>query len=311
MNKNFAKTVFLFAVLFFLSSAVLESDALARLGGGGSFGSRGSRSFSMPSRSFSSPAPSRQQTYPGPMQPAPQQQPGGGFLRGLGGGILGGLLGGMLFNSFGFGGGGGMGILPLLLVLAAGYFLFKMVAQRRRENSPFQTSSMQGGYQETAASQGGLWAGRPEPAASEGLSFLRRMDPSFDEARFKDQAMDIFFKLQSAWMNRNLSSVGVLLTDEMKGILEQDVARLLREKRINRLENIAVRNVEISEVWQESGSDFLTVLFTANLLDYTTDESGAVVSGSKTEPVKFEEFWTFTRPVGNNSWKLSAINQTS
>jgi predicted lipid-binding transport protein (Tim44 family) len=48
----------------------------------------------------------------------------------------------------------------------------------------------------------------------------------------------------------------------------------------------------------------------ANLLDYTTDDTtGAVVAGSKTEPVKFEEYWTFTRPVGNNPWKLAAINQ--
>jgi predicted lipid-binding transport protein (Tim44 family) len=52
------------------------------------------------------------------------------------------------------------------------------------------------------------------------------------------------------------------------------------------------------------------VKFYANLLDYTIDETtGQVVSGSKTEPVKFEEYWTFTRPVGNNPWQLSAINQ--
>jgi hypothetical protein len=48
----------------------------------------------------------------------------------------------------------------------------------------------------------------------------------------------------------------------------------------------------------------------ANLLDYTIDETtGQVVSGSKTEPVKFEEYWTFTLQVRNNPWQLSAINQ--
>ncbi|MDP2725774.1 MAG: TIM44-like domain-containing protein, partial [Syntrophales bacterium] len=83
-------------------------------------------------------------------------------------------------------------------------------------------------------------------------------------------------------------------------------------RRINRLENIAVRTVDITEVWQEAGKDFITVRLYANLLDYTVDEeSGQVVSGSKTEPVKFEEYWTFTRPVGNNPWQLSAINQAS
>jgi len=80
---------------------------------------------------------------------------------------------------------------------------------------------------------------------------------------------------------------------------------------MNRLENIAVRSVDLVETWQESGRDYITVRFYANLLDYAVDETtGQIVSGSKTEPVKFEEYWTFTRPVGNNSWRLSAINQT-
>ncbi len=112
-------------------------------------------------------------------------------------------------------------------------------------------------------------------------------------------------------MNRDLSPVSGLLTDEMKRVLQEDLDRLLRDKQVNRLENIAVRKVDLTEIWQESGQDYITASIYANLLDYTTDDtSGAVVSGSKTDPVKFEEFWTFTRPVGNNPWQLSAINQS-
>ena len=60
----------------------------------------------------------------------------------------------------------------------------------------------------------------------------------------------------------------------------------------------------------DTNPHYITVRFYANLLDYTVDETtGQVVSGSKTEPVKFEEYWTFTRPVGNNPWQLSAITQ--
>ena len=110
-------------------------------------------------------------------------------------------------------------------------------------------------------------------------------------------------------MNRDLAALSPLVTDEMRGIFREDIDRLLRDREINRLENIAVRKVEITEVWQEAGQDYITALIYANLLDYTTDESGQVVTGSKTEPVKFEELWTFTRPVGNNPWRLSAINQ--
>jgi predicted lipid-binding transport protein (Tim44 family) len=111
-------------------------------------------------------------------------------------------------------------------------------------------------------------------------------------------------------MNRDLSPVSGLLTREMHGIFQEDIDRMKREQRMNRLENIAVRNVEITEAWQEAGQDYITTLIYANLLDYTTDDAtGQVVGGSKSDPVKFEEFWTFTRPAGNNQWQLTAIDQ--
>lgn len=49
-------------------------------------------------------------------------------------------------------------------------------------------------------------------------------------------------------------------------------------------------------MWQEAGQDYITASIYANLLDYTTDElSGSIVSGTLTEPVKFEEYSSFTR----------------
>jgi predicted lipid-binding transport protein (Tim44 family) len=122
--------------------------------------------------------------------------------------------------------------------------------------------------------------------------------------------MDIFFKVQGCWTNRNLSAGNSLLTDEMKGIFQEDIDKLIKDKKSNRLENIAVRKVEIVEAWQEFGLDYVKSLFTANLLDYTLDDTtGDVVAGNKTDPVKFEECWTFTRMIGSNSWKLTAISQ--
>ena len=313
MRKNRLKMLSLIIALLFASITFFEHDAFARMGGGRSFGSRGSRSYSPPSQ-YSSPGPSRQQAAPSQGQAAPA---GGGFMRSIGGGLIGGLLGGMLFSSLGFGGmgggfgGSGMGMIEILLLLGLGYFIFKMVKRRRvGENLACQTSCQQGVYQTETFPSHGSGSRTREDDISDGIRHIREMDSYFDEGLFKETAMDIFFKVQGAWMNRDLSAVHGLMTDEMKGIVQRDIDALLRDKKVNRLENIAVRKVEIVEIWQETGQDFLTVLFTANLLDYTADDStGEVVEGSKTDPVKFEEFWTFARPVGNNPWKLSAINQ--
>jgi predicted lipid-binding transport protein (Tim44 family) len=314
MKKKIGMICTVLVAVMFLSITVLEINAHARAGGSRSMGSSGSRSYSRSAPSQSSP--SRQQAAPAQI---PQQQ-GGGFMRNMAGGMLGGIaggmLGGMLFRSLGMagggmGGGGGIGIFEIILLAGIGYLIYRFIKNKRAASAA--TPYVQGGYQGGTVTSIANEYSNNEPATGDvttGLGYIHQMDSSFDEQRFNDTAMDIFFKIQGSWMNRDLSPVSGLLTDEMKRIFQEDLDRLLRDKQVNRLENIAVRNVEIIEAWQETGQDYITASIYANLLDYTTDDvSGAVVSGSKTDPVKFEEYWTFTRPVGNNPWRLSAINQ--
>jgi predicted lipid-binding transport protein (Tim44 family) len=333
--KTWTKGILILFALLFLSTWALQMEAWARAGGGRSFGSRGSRSMSAP-RSYNTP----QSTYnPAKPSTSPLGAPGasqpssGGFMRSLGGGILGGLAGGMLFNSlFGgpsahgaggaAGGGGGISLMDILLLAGIAYLVYWYIKKKRRE----ATATAGGGYYQSQSSGTLELPPRPQyppvydqPQATaptgdqdleRGLANIRQYESSFDEAKFEDMGMDTFFKIQGAWANRDMAPVKNLLTDEMYRIFQENADELKAQKQINRLENIAVRSVDITEAWQDSGADFVTVRVYANLLDYNVDEiTGQVTSGSKTEPVKFEEYWTFTRPVGDNPWKLSAINQ--
>ncbi|HWS14971.1 MAG TPA: Tim44 domain-containing protein, partial [Candidatus Methylomirabilis sp.] len=195
-----------------------------------------------------------------------------------------------------------------VLLGGLGYLGYRYFVKRRQEQpawSPQGAGTAAGPYAAPA-----LAADTAGEDRLKGLEYIRRMDPSFDPKAFGETASDAFFQLQGGWTRRDLSPVSGLLTGEMRATLQADADALKAKGQINRLENISVRNVEVTEAWQESGQDYMTVLFQANLLDYTTDEAGKVLSGSDSVPVKFEEFWTFTRPVGPGAWKLSAIQQT-
>jgi predicted lipid-binding transport protein (Tim44 family) len=249
-------------------------------------------------------------------------------MQGMAGGLAGGFLGSLLFGSRGYAqpmgstGGGGFGLLDLIIVGALIYFGFKFYRRWRaprastgyyEEGGPSRFEGPPGtdylGSQPYPGS-GGPDYSPPYDEVDRGFQQIRRSDPSFSEAKFLETVQDIFFRIQASWMHRSIATMGSMLTPEMAQFFVGEIDGLKQAGRINKLENIAVRKVEPSEVWQEDGKDYVTVLFTANLLDYTVDEkTGQVIEGDEINPVKFQEFWTFCRDTGSGQWQLSAINQ--
>ena len=300
-------------------------DAFARArGGGGSSGSRGSRSYSAPARP-SSPAspttpssPSRSLNQPG--SPVAPSRPGmfGGLMGGLAGFALGGLLGSMLFGGMGggLGGlGGGIGMMDILLI-GGGLALLVMFLRRRKA----QAQEAQPAY----AGMGGMGQPYREPAPAptatltaapveisevdRGLAHIAQMDGAFDANAVVATARDVFFDVQAALTARDTSRISDKVTPELLADLQRQASELRAAGRTNRVERVDVRRSEITEAWQESGRDYVTVYLAGSLLDYTVDDAtGNVVSGSSTQRENLEEFWTFSRPVGPNPWRLSAI----
>ncbi|MBI3000959.1 MAG: Tim44 domain-containing protein [Deltaproteobacteria bacterium] len=218
----------------------------------------------------------------------------------------------MLFSSLaqaGWGGfgGSGIGLIEILLLAGVGYWIYSRV--RRPALAP-SYGSMQ--YQDTIYSsdhERGPVIEAPAVAQPD-FSAIHMMDPRFDPAGFPKSAQDTFFKIQAAWSRQDGATLTSLCAPELARSWEQELAGLRARSQRNYMENIALRTTEITEAWTEQGQDYITVRFEANLVDYTVDEkSGLVVAGNRSEPVEFEEYWTFTRSVGPNSWRLTAIQQ--
>lgn len=302
-----------------LTVCLWPMDAWARAGSGKSVGSRGSRSSSAPARHDPSAASSNRQAVPpaAVQQPMPQRS---GWMSGLMGGItgfvLGGLIGSMLFGGFSGGLFGGLGLLEILLIGGLIYFAFVYIRRRQQPTpaSPYGYGPPQGidipSWQAESRPTSTATRGATEGDLERGLRHLRQMDSTFDPERFAATVAAAFCTIQTAWTARDMGAAHGLMTPDMYETMQKECDRLRAERRINRLEHMAVRAVQVTEAWQETGQDFVTVHILASLLDYTVDEtSHQVLAGSGTEPVQCEEYWTFVRPIGASSWKLSAIQQ--
>jgi len=271
----------------------------------------------MGGKSFSS-RPSNISPHKAPTNsPTASPSAGNSFGRGLMGGLLGGAIGGMLFGSM-FGG-SGMGILPLLLLGGAAFFLYRRFTSTGQAPNN-QSSGLFGGQTPQAASdhrQGSTIPLREQPppvigenVKEDGIRQIQQYDKDFDPTHFTEIATDVFFQVQAGWMRRDINSYRHLLGDQLASEYEQHFEEMREKGHINKLESMAVRNAAITQAGSDGTEDFVTVEFTANLLDYTVNDiTGELISGSMTEPVKFQQQWTWARPTGTQKWKLEGLQE--
>lgn len=312
--------------LFAITLIFMTSLAEARVGGGRSSGSRGSSRGFAPRPSYGTsqnsgygarPAqPTQPQNLNGGASQMPPQR--SGFLSGLAGGVAGGVLGSMLFRGMGGGGmpmgggsGGGFGLIELMLLAGLGYFAYRwfmkrnVLSQSPRTVTDFQQAPTFGSVGFTPAPD----QSRNFQSIESPLIVMQAEEPGFDVERFKDERMEEFLKIQMCWGQRDLTPVKHLLELEIQKSFDGDLSALRSQGQINKIENVAIRGTDLLESWVEAGHLYATLHFRANLLDYTIDENTkAVVAGDSVRPVRFEEEWTFARPLSNpRGWKLTAI----
>ena len=283
-------------------------DSYARLGGGGSFGNRGSRTYSAPPSTNTAPRSSTIAPSPGFNQGyAAPRRPGffsGGFGRGLLGGLVGAGLFGMLFgNGFGGGLGGISSMFGLILQLGLLYLLFKFVMGffRNRQQPAFGNATFNQAPPQPAPAGGGFGFGN---SPSRGTPIT--LDPT-DFSSFEQKLVEI----QGVYSAEDLNGLRRLATPEMVSHFAEELAGNNRQGVVNRLSDVKLLQGDLAEAWREGSMDYATVAMKFSLIDAMVERaSGRVVGGNATALQTVTELWTFVRPAGGqDAWMLSAIQQ--
>lgn len=323
-------------------SLVLSAPAEARRGG--SFGSRGYRTYSAPrptntapgytapvqrsmtppSSNPNAPRPGYQPTgpsyMPGQSQAFPQRRPG--FGTGLAAGLIGGgLLGAMMGHGFGGGWGGGWGggmgggllatifqllILGLLVSLAVRFF--------RRRSQPAMAGGPFGAAYDTGPQPNpGPWGAFGGPSAGApggGTAYPSPADEiaisSADRAAFERLLLEV----QDAFGREDYGALRERTTPEVMSFLAEELSQNATHGRRNDVSDLRLLQSDISEAWSEGDKDYATVAMRYESKDVMRDrQTGQIVEGDPNRPTQTTELWTFVRDR-NSPWKLSAIQET-
>src|SRR6266705_2822089 len=299
-----------------LMLAVASADA--RIGGGGSSGSRGSRTFSAPPSTSTAPGTAqpfnRTITQPGSPGLGAPATSGGGFFnrpgsRGLLGGLAAGFLGagllGMLFGGGMFSGLGGLSSIFGLILQVGLIIIVVRLAMAWWQRRHASASAYAGAAPGAAVGSGAQSSFRTGTGFGSGSgSAPLEIGPADYEAFER-----LLSEIQAAWSNEDVAKLHTLATPEMVSYFTKDLEENKARNDINKVSDVKLLQGDLSEAWREGDTDYASVAMRFSLVDKTLERtSGKLVAGSDA-PAEVTEVWTFVRPRGSN-WELSAIQQT-
>jgi predicted lipid-binding transport protein (Tim44 family) len=209
------------------------------------------------------------------------------------GGSGGSFLGGAALGSAVSGGGGGGGGCGTLIAVVIIIVVIYVVIQNMKKKGALP----EGGLPDLQMPPLG------QPTAPATFDQLKADDPNFSEQAFYGRVNEMFLAIQEAWEARNMEPARRFLAEQQFQVLAEGVAEYVKNGQINKLDSVHIDRVEPVSVTREGDADYVKVLITASLIDYTVDErSGEIVNpdvlGDGKTVKTFDEYWTLQRKVG-------------
>jgi len=297
--------------------AVVAADVAdaRRLGGGRSFGSRASKTYTPPPATNTAPkaAPIEKSMTPRsapanaqPAAAATQPSRFGGW-RGV---LMGGLFAAGLASIFGVGALASVLGFVLQFALIAGIAYLVMMFVRGRSQPALARVGAQQGAGRTpqrdmfAQNRQGRSTGRA-PAPPAALAISQTDLDSFER---------LLGEIHTAYGLEDVDKLGAMTTPEMLSYFSQELSDSAKQGLRNEISDVKLLQGDVAEAWREDGSDYATVAMRYSLIDATIErETGRVVSGDRSRSTEAIELWTFRRDdrARNDGWQLSAIQQAA
>ncbi len=124
---------------------------------------------------------------------------------------------------------------------------------------------------------------------------FEKNNPGFSWGPFQSRAHLIFNELQAAWSTLDWERARPHETDNLFQMHQYWIEAYKRQHLRNVLDQATVTAMQPVKIQEDAFYNSITLRIGAQGYDYTVDESGRVVAGSKTNLRRWSEYWTFIR----------------
>lgn len=155
-------------------------------------------------------------------------------------------------------------------------------------------------------------AARTEDSKLQSVAEYAALDPSFDEAEFKEKLSNLYVQMQNCWTDRDLDPLRPFFTDALFSQMDRQLEQMKKAGRTNHVERITVLGVTLRGFFQQGGEDHMIAELQTRIVDYTVnDNDGSIVSGSD----KLEKFmtyeWELTRTTGSETHQTTGTENVT
>ena len=134
-----------------------------------------------------------------------------------------------------------------------------------------------------------------ERGAPQRFEELARKDPGVGWQALQGRVGLIFAELQVAWSSRDPLRIRPFVSDNLFQSMYYWIDLYTQERCRNVTENASILRVDLANVLSDAYFDAITLRIFASSIDYTVSDEGKLLSGHRSRPRTYSEYWTLIR----------------
>jgi hypothetical protein len=137
---------------------------------------------------------------------------------------------------------------------------------------------------------------------------LQQRDPALTWQSLTGRMTHVFGELQVAWSGRDPLKIRPYVSDNLFQTMLYWIDLYVAARCRNVTENARILRVDLARVTSDKHYDAITVRLFASSIDYTISDEGKLLSGHRSRPRTYSEYWTWIRGTARRGQSRGDVN---